>query len=151
FRGPLNIGALEAALREIVRRHEVLRASFINVDGEPQQVITSADNFTPALIDVSSSNTQDLIEVEAEHPFDLSHGPVRVTLLRESAQEFVLLLTVHHIASDGWSGDVFIREIAALYRAYEAGEPSPLAELPVQYGDYAVWQREWLSGPVLEE
>ncbi|HET6976590.1 MAG TPA: amino acid adenylation domain-containing protein [Pyrinomonadaceae bacterium] len=151
FSGSLNLAALEGALREIVRRHEVLRATFISINGEPQQVITSVENFTPALVDINESESDRLIEAEAHHPFDLSHGPLRVTLLRATEDEFVLLITVHHIASDGWSGDVFIREIAALYRAYEAGEPSTLAELPVQYGDYAAWQREWLSGPLLHE
>ena len=151
LRGPLNVGALDGALREIVRRHEVLHARFISVDGEPQQVIASAENLRPAFVDSNGYDTEDLIELEAEHPFDLSHGPVRATLLRQNDQSSVLLLTVHHIASDGWSGDIFIREIAALYRAYEAGEPSPLTELPVQYGDYAVWQREWLNGLVLQE
>src|ERR1051326_9231687 len=85
-------------------------------------------------------------------PFNLARGPLlRVTLLRLGEEEHVLLLTMHHIVSDGWSMSVLVREVAALYEAYSRGEESPLEELPIQYADFAVWQREWLSGEVLEK
>jgi hypothetical protein len=88
---------------------------------------------------------------EARRPFDLAHGPLlRVRLLRLSAEDHVVLFTMHHIISDGWSMGVLMRELGALYEAFTSGEPSPLAELPIQYADYAVWQRAWLSGEVLE-
>jgi amino acid adenylation domain-containing protein/FkbH-like protein len=149
LRGRLNIVALEAALREIVRRHEVLRARFINVNGEPAQVFGSSETFGLRVVD--TTETDRLIASEAQHPFDLTCEPLRATLLREDAESFVLMLTVHHIASDGSSADVFVQEIGALYEAYEGGAPSRLAELTVQYADYAVWQREWLSGAVLAQ
>ena len=89
---------------------------------------------------------------EAQRVFDLSRGGLlRQTLLRLGAEEHVLLFTMHHIVSDGWSMEILTREVSALYEAYAAGQESPLTELPIQYADYAVWQREWLQGEVLEE
>jgi amino acid adenylation domain-containing protein len=156
--GELDVAALERTISEIIRRHEVLRTTFTSVDGEPVQVIGEPTPVALRVIDL-----QDLLEDEREteahrlaaeealRPFDLSRGPLlRTTLLTLSAQEHVVLLTMHHIVSDGWSMGVLIREVALLYEAYARGAESPLAELPVQYADFAGWQRGWLQGEVLE-
>ncbi len=159
--GRLNVTALERSLDEIVRRHEALRTIFAYADGSPVQVIAPAPVTTAALplVDLSElpksereAQTQRLATEEAQCPFDLSQGPLmRAKLLRLDDEEHVLLLTMHHIVSDGWSMEVFWRELAALYDAFANGQPSPLPELPVQYVDYAIWQRRWLAGEVLDE
>jgi acyl carrier protein len=159
FSGELNIEALQRTLSEIVRRHEVLRTSFIAVAGEPQQVIGPATEINLPVEDLSDlpgeqreHEAQRRAGEEAREPFDLSHGPLlRARLLRLAADEHVLLVTMHHIVSDGWSRGVLIREASTLYEAYCAGAESPLPELAIQYADFAVWQRQWLSGAVLEE
>ncbi|PYS20338.1 MAG: hypothetical protein DMF72_21450 [Acidobacteria bacterium] len=123
------------------------------------QVIAAAEWVELAVIDLSGFGEEEreaaglrLAQEEAQRPFDLARGPLlRVSLLRLAEQEHIALLTMHHIISDGWSVGVMIREVAALYEAYVGGGTSPLAELPIQYADYAVWQREWLSGSVLDE
>src|SRR5829696_8380206 len=93
-----------------------------------------------------------MLRNESEQPFDLGQGPLwRARLLRLGAEEHVLLFTMHHIVSDGWSMEILTREVSALYAAYAVGQESPLLELPIQYADYAVWQREWLQGEMLEE
>src|SRR5215208_3859265 len=160
--GQLDVSSLEASLNEIVRRHEALRTIFSTHDGEPVQIILSELLLPLPLIDLSHLPTSEretairqLCEEEASQPFDLSTGPlVRARLLRLSklpGEEHVLLLSMHHIISDGWSIGLLIRELATLYEAYAAGTKSPLKELSLQYGDYAVWQREWLQGEVLEQ
>jgi amino acid adenylation domain-containing protein len=157
--GTLNLEALESALTEIVRRHEVLRTTFSQIDGEPQQIISPAEPFCLPVIDLSDLPDEErqaevmrLIREEAVRPFDLMRAPpLRMTLLRTVAEEHTALLTMHNIVSDGWSIAVFIRELAALYTAYCAGQPSPLEELPIQYADFAYWQRQWLKGDVLEQ
>jgi acyl carrier protein len=157
--GQLDITALERTLGEIVRRHEVLRTSFPEVEGHPIQVIAPSVNFNLPLIDLSQMEEVErereagrLAQAEGEKPFDLSRGPLlRARVLRLGATEHVVLLTMHHIVSDGWSVGVLVREVGALYEAFSNGRTSPLAELSIQYGDYAVWQREWLQGEVLEE
>jgi len=157
--GPLDVAALRASLNEIVRRHEALRTTFATVGGRPVQRIAEQLPVPLEVVDLSAAaEAEREAEVrhraiaEAQRPFDLSTGPLlRVCLLRASASEHVFLLTMHHIVSDGWSMGVFIRELAALYQAFSAGQPSPLEALAVQYADYAVWQRQWLSGAVLEE
>lgn len=157
--GSLNVAALEQSLSEILRRHEVLRATFRSVEGRPIQVITPARPLKSQVIDLSGlppvereSQAMHLATEKAQRPFDLAQGPLlRVTLLRLDREEHVLLLVMHHIVFDGWSARVFIREIAALYKALSKGNPSPLPELPIQYADFAHWQREWLPGEVLEE
>ena len=160
--GALNIDALERTLREIVRRHEVLRTSFVTVEGKPVQVIrpeAHADKFCLPLVDLSSlpealreAEAKRLTQDEAARPFDLAAGSLlRTTVLRLDDQQHIALLTFHHIVSDGWSMGVLVKEVAALYNAYSQGQESPLAELPVQYADYAVWQREWLQGEVLDQ
>jgi len=157
--GRLDESWLEQAFSEVVRRHEVLRTTFRTVDGEPVQVIAATAAQPLELRDLSQleegereEEVERLASAEAERPFDLSSGPLlRVSLLRCGDAEHVLLLTMHHIISDGWSMSVLVREVAALYEAYAQGAESPLAELEFQYADYAVWQREYLEGAVLEQ
>src|SRR5215813_8743685 len=156
--GQLDVEALQNTLAELVRRHESLRTTFINVDGEPRQSIAAAMKVDVPIVDLSTLPEDERDEAavrfsseQAQQPFDLSSGPLlRAALLRLSAKTHVFALTFHHIISDGWSVGVLIREAAALYEAYAAGKESPLEELPVQYADYAVWQRDWLRAEVLE-
>jgi hypothetical protein len=156
--GRLELPVLQRTLFEVVRRHEVLRTSFPSVNGQPRQRIVESWQPALPLIDLSGLDqamaqeaTKWLVQREALQPFNLATGPLlRATLLRLSAEEHVLLFTMHHIVSDGWSMGLLVREVAALYKAYQEGQESPLEELPVQYADYAVWQREWLAGEVLE-
>jgi amino acid adenylation domain-containing protein/non-ribosomal peptide synthase protein (TIGR01720 family) len=158
FLGSLDVSALEQSLREVVRRHEGLRTTFLGVDGRPRQIIAEEPSLTLPVIDLSAllSTAQEaerrrLTAEEGEQPFNLAKGPLlRTKLLRLSDTEHVLLLTMHHIISDGWSTGVLVREFTALYEAFQAGKPSPLPELPLQYADFAVWQRQWLDGEVLE-
>ena len=155
--GPLNITAFERTLAEIIRRHEVLRTSFPSLDGAPVQVIAPSTSFTLEVTDLSEveetereTAAQHLALTEAQQPFDLANGPlVRARLVRLAEDDHIVLFTTHHIVSDGWSKGVLIKEVAALYEALNAGVPSPLEELPVQYADYAVCQREWLQGEAL--
>ncbi|HEY0022716.1 MAG TPA: non-ribosomal peptide synthase/polyketide synthase [Longimicrobium sp.] len=155
--GALDAAALERALGEIVRRHEALRTVFGEVDGTPVQVVAPFGGFSLPVEDLSGLGEADRVEAvrrrageEARRPFDLAAGPLfRAALLRLGAEEHVLLLTMHHIVSDGWSMGVLFRELSALHTAYGAGRESPLPELAVQYADYAVWQREQLAGEVL--
>jgi amino acid adenylation domain-containing protein len=154
--GPLAPAALAAALAEVVRRHEILRARLVERDGEPRLEIAErlAPGFLP-LVDLSalahpslsgrrSAELARLRSAEAERPFDLAAGPLlRATLVRLGAEEHALLLNFHHAVYDGWSEGVLLRELAALYDAARAGTPSPLAEPVLQYADFAVWQRAW--------
>jgi amino acid adenylation domain-containing protein len=159
LRGQLDGAALAHALTELVRRHEVLRTTFVVVDGQPVQVVTAELVVPVPTVDLrgqspaaQAAQVQQLSSAEAQHPFDLTTGPLlRATLLQLAADEHVLLVTIHHIVSDGWSLGVLVEEVATLYAAYAAGQPSPLAELPIQYADYALWQREWLQGALLDE
>ncbi|HEX9987859.1 MAG TPA: amino acid adenylation domain-containing protein [Chloroflexia bacterium] len=158
LKGPLDTQALERSLAEIVRRHEALRTTISVVEGEPVQVVApSAEASLPIVdlirlpVEAREAEAHRLAEEEARKPFDLAQGPlIRTTLLRNGEQDHMLLLTMHHIVSDGWSMQVFYEEMESLYNAYTAGQPSPLPELPVQYADYAVWQREWLQGETLQ-
>jgi hypothetical protein len=159
MKGELELGALEETVSEIVRRHEVLRTSFRSDRGRPEQVITSATPLIFPVVDLSELDKSDLeaeaqrlASQESQRLFDLTEAPMlRVSLLQLSNQDHIAILCTHHIASDGWSMGVLIRELAVLYQAFSVGEPSTLAELPIQYVDYAVWQREWLQGEVLEK
>ncbi len=159
FEGSLNLDALERSLSEVVRRHESLRTTFQTIAGEPVQVIAQPQAVKLEVVDLSElpaaereTEAQRLADEEARQPFDLTRGPLlRVRLLRLADTEHVLLLTMHHIISDGWSIGVLGRELEALYTAYCAGRSSPLADLPIQYADFAVWQRDWLQGEVLEK
>jgi amino acid adenylation domain-containing protein len=156
--GKLDIEALKRSLDEIVRRHDALRTTFANVNGEPFQVIAPAVNGSLAVIDLRDRPESEreeralrLAGREARRSFDLKQGPLfRATLMRLSEADHVLVLAMHHIVSDGWSMAVLYRELSVLYQAFSQCEPSPLAELPIQYGDYALWQRHWLQGAVLE-
>src|SRR5688572_6074807 len=157
--GPLNVAALEATLTEIVKRHEMLRTTFREVAGQAVQVIQPAAPVPLQLIDLShlveaerETELEEMVQREGQQPFDLNTGPLlRATLIKLDREEHVVLLTMHHIVSDGWSMGVLTREVAALYRAYVNRETARLPELPVQYADFATWQREWLQGEVLAQ
>ena len=156
--GRLDVRALGEAFQEIVRRHETLRTSFRNVNGEPEQFIATALELPLEVSDLSSMPERErearVVEYTKEwssRAFDLERGPlVRAHVLRLGDEEHVLLFSMHHIVGDVWSIGVLVREWSTLYQAFATGQPSPLTPLPVQYADYAVWQREWLRDDVLE-
>lgn len=156
-RGRLNVAAFEQTLNEIVRRHEVLRTTFVAKNRRPVQVIAEAIPFRLQVEDLSQlpveqreKEVRRFAREEAGQSFDLSRGPLmRTRLLRLGSEEHVVLFTTHHIISDAWSLGVLVQEVAVLYEAFAADQPSPLAELPLQYADFAVWQREWMQGDVL--
>src|SRR5215210_4539118 len=157
--GILEVEALERSLKEIVSRHEALRTTFAAVDGEPVQMISPAMDTKLPVEDLSGvpqaereAEAKRLALEEKRRPFDLEHGPLfRARLLWLGEEEYVLLISMHHIVSDGWSMGVFWRELGALYGAFSRGGPSPLPKLPIQYADYALWQRQWLRGEALDE
>ncbi|MBB4636056.1 non-ribosomal peptide synthetase [Longimicrobium terrae] len=159
LRGALDRAALVRALDRIVARHEVLRTGIAVVDGEPELRITPAAESRFALVEHDLSAQPDAeaalapLVAEAGHaPFDLSAGPlVRGRLVRMGQDDHVLLVTMHHAVSDGWSMGVFVRELGALYAAFRDGRGDPLPALPTQYADYAAWQRRWVEGDVLRE
>ena len=146
----LNVVALEKSLNEVVRRHESLRTTIAVINGEPHQIVAKELDLQLQVIDLSNlpvaereTETQKCVRREAETLFDLARGPLlRTRLLRVGHEEYVLLVTMHHIISDNWSIVVFFEELSALYEAFSAGRTSPLAELPIQYADYALWQRD---------
>src|SRR6185437_10735240 len=149
LRGPLDPGALGDAIDDLVVRHEALRTRLVaRPGGGPVQVIDPPGPVPVRVIDLSVAGDEQpgrlrrLIDAEAMGPFDLAGGPLfRVSLIRLAGDDHVLLVVVHHVVFDGWSAGVFVREIAALYRQRACGEPSGLAELPVQFADYALWER----------
>lgn len=155
---PIDLSALQRSLKEIARRHEVFRTTFITVEGKPEPVISADLDLQLALIDLTTLREPEreaaarrLIKEEAQRPFDLARGPlIRTGLIRLSEQESIFLLTMHHIISDGWSIVLFFQELSALHRGFANGQTASLAELSIQYADYAAWQREWLRGEVLE-
>ncbi len=155
--GPLDAAALERSLREIVRRHEALRTTFASAEGEPRQVIAPDATFSLPVVDLGAlpeaereAEARRRADAEAQGPFDLARGPLfRALLIRLSARDHALVLDAHHAVSDGWSEGVLLRELSALYGAFAAGRPSPLAELPIQVADHAVWQRAWLTDEAL--
>ncbi len=159
LRGSLRVSVLAAALREVVRRHESLRTLFPAEKGEARQRIGPAMHLPLPVADLSAvppglraAETRRLIDGESYRRFDLARGPlVRPLLLRLDPEEHAFVFTLHHIVGDAWSSEVLVREVAALYEAFLAGRPSPLPELPVQYADFASWQREWLQGEFLDE
>ncbi|RKI44742.1 non-ribosomal peptide synthetase, partial [Corallococcus sp. AB049A] len=156
--GELDVAALEGALREVVRRHESLRTTFELHEGQPAQRIHAEPRLSMVQLDLralgSEQREQEVrrrLGVELAEPFDLNQGPlIRANLLRLGSAEHVLLVTMHHIVSDGWSLGVLIREMGALYAAFTEGRPSPLPELSLQYAGYAAWQRSWLQGETLQ-
>ncbi|MEC4891787.1 MAG: amino acid adenylation domain-containing protein [Oscillatoria sp. PMC 1051.18] len=158
LQGLLQVRALEQSLNEIVRRHEALRTTFSTVEGQPIQRIAPSLTIPLPVVDCQKlpelgreSEVRSLMVRESQQPFDLTQEPLfRAKLVRLGQQEHILLLTMHHIISDEWSVEVLIREMAALYKAFLAGNPSPLPELPIQYSDFAYWQRQSLQGERLE-
>ena len=157
MQGVLDVEALQRVLDAIVARHEVLRTTFAIVDGSPVQVIGEPRSVELTVVDLRAwpevereAEMQRLLTRGAQRPFNLSADlMLRATLLRLDEEEHVLLLAMHHIASDGWSIGVLFRELTVLYRAFASGVPSPLPGLPIQYADYALWQRRGLRGEVL--
>ncbi len=155
--GSLDVAILERSLNEIVRRHEVLRSSFAAMQGQPIQVLAPALSLSLPVIDVReqpdrTQRTVTLIREEIRRPFQLSQGPLfRLLMLRLTEDEHVLVLVTHHLVFDGMSTSILLRELSLLYEAYRAGQASPLPELPIQYADFARWQREWLGHEALEE
>ena len=154
--GPLKVAALERSLNEIIRRHDALRTTFSVVEGKLLQIISSSLNLSLPVVDLSNREQEDKARrfagEEARLPFDLARGPLlRATLLRLGEEDHVLLLNMHHIVSDSWSMGVLYRELSVLYETFLNARPSPLPDLPIQYGDLAVWQREWLQREVLEK
>ena len=156
--GKLNHHALERTLNEIVRRHEALRTTFQVVDDQPVQIITPPTETPLDVVDLQGlspelreSRALKLASDEARRPFDLEAGPLfRSTLIRLDAYEHILLLTMHHIVSDGWSRGILTHEMSTLYEAFSNDKPSPLPELNIQYADFALWQRQWLQGDALQ-
>ncbi len=160
--GQLNITVLEQSLKEIIRRHETLRTTFAIVNGKPVQVINPAVDLTLPVVDlqalspeIQEQEVQNLAAQEAQQPFNLEQGPLlRVTILRLAPVEHVVLFTTHHIVSDGWSVAILVQEIATLYAALACKNAisvsTPLPQLPIQYADFAVWQRQCLTAEVLE-
>jgi amino acid adenylation domain-containing protein len=157
--GPLELETLERTLREIVRRHESLRTRFLSVHGEAQQIIDPSLSVGLPVTELNhlpelerESEAQTLAREEARQPFDLAQGPVfRAKLFRLSSQDHVLVFNMHHIVCDAWSIGVLVREVSAIYNSFNKGQPSPLPELDIQYADFSAWQRELLSGPLLEK
>ena len=157
IRGPLALAGLAASLDEIARRHEVLRSRIATVEGRPVQLVDPPGRRPLPAVDLTalpaSRREPEVLRLageESRRPFDLARGPLlRGTALRLGERDHALLLTLHHVVSDGWSEGVLVREMAALYPAFLAGRPSPLPELPVRYADFAAWQREWLQGGTL--
>ncbi|MEV6977969.1 amino acid adenylation domain-containing protein [Kitasatospora sp. NPDC093806] len=155
LRGPVDPAVLETALRDVLERHEVLRTRFTTIGGEPYAVLDGAERFTLARTDLGdrpdpAAAARELAREEAGTPFDLERGPLlRARLVRLAEQDHVLLLTVHHSVFDGWSVGIMERDLGTAYRARLAGGRPDWAPLPVQYADFAAWQRDWLDDEVL--
>ena len=158
LKGKLDLAVLQRCLDEIVRRHEVLRTRYETVENQPVQVVEPAASLAMPLTDLTTlpegereAEAMRLCEEEGRRPFDLKQDlMMRARLFRLGATSHVLFLNQHHIATDGWSMGVIFRELRMLYPAFLEGKPSPLPELPITYADYAVWQRQWLEGGLME-
>ncbi|NNB89170.1 non-ribosomal peptide synthase/polyketide synthase, partial [Corallococcus exiguus] len=156
--GAVDVPALQQSFDALVERHEALRTTFEAHDGEPRQHVHPAPTGVLSVVDLTGLPDDEreteavrLASEDAMKPFDLAVGPLaRLTLLKLGEEEHVLLLCMHHAIGDGWSMSILVREVTALYEAFRQGQPSPLAPLPVQYPDFAVWQRGWLQGEVLD-
>jgi hypothetical protein len=156
--GPIRVGALQRAIDEIVRRHESLRTTFVTADGGATAVIAPRCDTPIEVIDLTSlevttreAETHRLVEQETLRPFDLSRGPlIRAQLIKSGGDDSVLVVTMHHIVSDGWSLLLFFKELSTLYDAFSQNLGSPLQPLPIQYSDYACWQRDWLADEMVE-
>ncbi len=163
LKGKLNISAVECSINEIIRRHEILRTTFTMVRDQPVQVVAPELDFSISFVDLNDlpddireAEVQWLVEKEAQRPFDLLKVPLlRMCLLylgeQAGEEDYVLLFTMHHIVSDGWSIGILIREFAILYEAFNSNQSSPLPKLPIQYADFAVWQQQNLQGEMLEQ
>jgi amino acid adenylation domain-containing protein len=157
IRGPLDVALWQRCCNEIVRRHEALRTTFADVGGQPMQIVSDAAQPELSVLDCShvrepelEAEIQRLAREEIQRPFDLRRGPLlRVKFFRLAPEEHVLVLTMHHIVADLWSMAVAVQEMMALYQAFRAGAPPALPELPIQYADYATWQRKKLEGDAL--
>ncbi|HEY0601395.1 MAG TPA: amino acid adenylation domain-containing protein [Herpetosiphonaceae bacterium] len=156
--GALNVATLERSINAVIQRHGSLRTRIVTRDGQPAQVVSPELKLALRVVSLEQLPEPEReaelwrqTDADAQQPFDLAHDPlIRAALLRLSRHEHVLLITVHHIVSDGWSLGVLVQELAALYEAFAHGRPSPLKPLPIQYTDFVAWQREWLQGDVLE-
>ncbi|MCU1246002.1 MAG: amino acid adenylation domain protein, partial [Acidobacteria bacterium] len=159
MRGTLRVDLLERCINELVARHETLRTRYLSEGGEPRQVIDAQLHVPLRMADVSDRPEGErtaaalaVARAEGEQPFNLATGPIiRTLLIRLSADEHLLIINFHHVATDGWSLSIFYRELGELYESFLAGFPSPLKEPALQYADYAMWQREWLQGEVLDK
>jgi amino acid adenylation domain-containing protein/non-ribosomal peptide synthase protein (TIGR01720 family) len=156
LRGRLNRAALLQALGEVVRRHEILRTGFVLIHGQPSQVVSNDAGPLSLAVDLTSCGraaaVRGLAEAEAERPFDLTAPPlIRIALISVDEDEHALLVNVHHIAADGWSVQIFARELTGLYEAFGAGAPSALKEPEVQYSDFSLWQRQYLTPEVMNK
>ncbi|MGZ4163771.1 MAG: amino acid adenylation domain-containing protein, partial [Tumebacillaceae bacterium] len=157
--GQLDVKVLEQSLNELIRRHEVLRTTYVEVNGEAMQVVTPVHHLDVATVDLAHVPSEmrrdaaiDLFVEAGSKQFDLSREmPIRAMLAQVQEAEHLLLLNIHHIAFDGWSMGVFVRELATIYTAELQNEESPLAPLPIQYGDFAAWQQESLRGEALDK
>lgn len=155
--GPLKFSVLKQSFDEVIKRHEILRTTFPARSGVPYQRIAQSFSLEIPTIDLrrlsearQQQALQQIINADARRSFDISEGPLlRATLLKFSQSEHVLITTLHHIVTDWWSFNLLWRELSLLYKDFSEGRPSPLAELPVQYADFALWQREWLRDEVL--
>ncbi|HXC71874.1 MAG TPA: condensation domain-containing protein [Pyrinomonadaceae bacterium] len=158
LKGALDVQALQKSIGEVIRRHEILRTRFSEVDGRATQIIDPPGPIQLSVVELSEMDAERreaeagrIVTEDARLPFDLAHGlAMRTFLLRLGEEDHVILLNVHHIASDAWSTGIFIQEIATLYEIFRRGEESPLPPLPIQYADYAYWQRNYLQGEKLE-
>ncbi|MEH2171889.1 amino acid adenylation domain-containing protein [Nostoc sp.] len=156
--GRIDIEVLERSLNEIIRRHEILRTTFSAVEGTPVQVIAPQATMKLLVVNLQQLSGQEqseqlqlLATQDQLQPFDLTKGLLlRVTLVQLKSESYALLLTMHHIIGDGWSMGVFIKELSSLYQGFLVGKPSPLPQLPIQYADFTIWQRQWLQGKALE-
>ena len=159
---PVNVTALARSVNDIVRRHESLRTTFRSENGEPVQIVHDAAAIPEIALPVvdlraipaeeREAEARRLATLEAQQSFNLERGPlVRTTLIQLGDADFLFLLSIHHIVADGWSMGIISRELSTLYSAYALGWPARLPELPIQYPDFAVWQRQWLQGAVLDE
>lgn len=159
IQGPLDLPVLAQVLQEVVSRHETLRTHIEVIESEARQIIQDKVVVPLTVVEVVPHANEEpataarrLAREEIQKPFDLQRGPlVRACLLKLAEQDHVLVVTMHHIISDGWSLGILIREVSTLYKAFSAGEASPLVELPIQYADFSVWQRDWVSGEMLEQ
>jgi len=157
--GALDVTALEHAFTDLIKRHETLRTTFVMKNGRPEQLLSPAGKFVLRTVDLSDLPASERVKAaqrataaEAQVLFDLTNGPLlRTLLLKLSDEDHVLLLTMHHIVSDAWSMGLLARELTTIYEAHATGSPWQLPELPIQYVDFAHWQRQWLTGDVLEE